>query len=38
METLAGENIDELGELMANCQFNIRILFVAHSSKFSPPK
>ena len=43
---LAGENISEFGKLMANCQsfllqiygiFNVRILFVGHSPKFSSP-
>ena len=43
---LARENIGEFGELMANHQsfllqiyriFNIHILVVGHSPKFSPP-
>ena len=43
---LAGENIGEFGKLMANHRsfllqicgiFNIRILFVGHSPKFSSP-
>ena len=44
-KTLAGENIDEFGEFMANHQsfipqiygkFNICILLVGHFPKFSP--